>query len=51
MDKAIAKVNQNQLEFFSTQLILYLKTTGYSLTGHSYLKFKFKMVFIWAVVT
>ena len=25
MDKAIAKVNQNQLEFFSTQLILYLK--------------------------
>jgi hypothetical protein len=28
-------------EFFSTQLILYLKTTGYSLTAHSYLKSKF----------
>ena len=55
MDKAIAKVNPNELDWyeflFPTQLILYLKTTGYSLTAHSYLKSKFKMVFISAVIT
>ena len=56
MDKAIAKVNQNDeldwyMRIFSIQLILYLKTTGYSLTAHSYVKSKFKMAFIWAVIT
>ena len=41
----------DMIKKFSTQFILYLKTTGYSLTAHSYLKSKFKMVFIWAVIT
>jgi diketogulonate reductase-like aldo/keto reductase len=54
IDKSIVKVNQNELhwyEIFFQQLILYLKTTGYSLTAYSYLKSKFKMVFIWEVIT
>jgi hypothetical protein len=52
MDKAIAKVNQNELYMrsFSTQVMLYLKTTAYSLTSHSYVKFKLKMVFTCACV-
>jgi hypothetical protein len=48
MDKAIAKVNQIQNELYwyeniFQQCSLYLISTGYSLTAHSYLKSKFKM--------
>lgn len=51
MDIAIAKVNQNELDMrsFSTQLMVYLKTTGHSLTTHCYMKSKLKIVFTWAV--
>jgi hypothetical protein len=44
MDKAIAMVKMSLIDmrFFSTQLIMYLETTGYSLTAHSYWKFQFK---------
>jgi hypothetical protein len=39
MDKAIAKVNQNELDWyekkFQHSLFCILKTTGYSLTAHS----------------
>lgn len=52
MDRAIAKVNQNELDRYeklSTQLMVYLKTTGHSLTTHCYMKFKLKIVFTWAV--
>ena len=55
MDKTIAKVNQNELDWyenlFKHSLFCILKTTGYSLTAHSYLKSNFKTVFIWAVIT
>ena len=54
MDKVIAKVNQNELdsyENFFQHTYSVSKNNGYSLTGHSYLKFKFEMVFIWAVIT
>ena len=59
MDKAIAKVNQiqNELDWYenifkhSIFCIYTVITTGYSLTAHSYLKSKFKMAFIWAVIT
>ena len=47
----LIKMNLIDMRIFFNTLILYLKTTGYSLTGHSYLKFKFEMVFIWAVIT
>jgi hypothetical protein len=36
------KMNLIDMRIFSTQPILYLKTTSYSLTAHSYWKFKFK---------
>ena len=53
MDKGIAKVNQNELdqyeELFNTFCILYLKSTGRSLTTHWPVKFKLKMAFTWAV--
>ena len=44
MDKAIAMVKMSLIDmrFFSTQLIMYLETTGYFLTAHSYWKFQFK---------
>jgi hypothetical protein len=54
MDKAKVNEIQNELYWYENvfqQCILYLITTGYSLTAHSYLKSKFKMGFIWAVIT
>ena len=45
------KLIDRPMRIFFQQLILYLKTTTYSLTAHSYLKSKFKMVLIWAVIT
>ena len=45
VDKAIAKFNQNELRRYEK-----LFNTAYSVTSHSYLKYKLKMVFVWAAV-
>jgi hypothetical protein len=45
VDKAIAKKNQNELCRYEK-----LFNTAYSVTTHSYPKFKLKMVFVWAAV-
>ena len=51
MDKAIAKVNQNELDPYENLFnTAYSVSTRYSLTTYSHLIFKLKMVFMWEVM-
>jgi len=45
VDKVIAKFNQNELCRYEN-----LFNTAYAVSTHPYLKFKLKMVFVWAAV-
>jgi hypothetical protein len=47
----LIKMNLIDMRIFFNTAYSVLRTAGYSLTAHSYLKIKLKIVFIWAVIT